>query len=208
MRYDGFNPVDHAASLIQTCAGNAEEALAIAQLNVDFAHDEEERDYWDRVAIAIQPSLNPGGGAGIQCGQQELIVQEVPQPRLGQPAAARVGRTVVEFVGHPLTQRNEVDKGFQPDGQSAGAQRSQDLNHNLPFDCQCTLSHASATVHNCSLSPDDSGENAAGQIPVAFLGPYGEVLRLAMSTPEEIEFANRLLRALGCARRWAQLSEN
>jgi hypothetical protein len=193
MRYDACNPVDHAASLIQTCEGNAEEALALARLNVDFAHGEA-RDYWDRVAIAIQQiisRLSPGVGAGIQRGQQELVVQEVPQPRLLQPAAARSGR-VVHQVDHAAGQGNEIDERFQPGGQGSCAQRGHAQ--------KSKLSHLTPDVQNCSLSKNS--------VPVAFLGPYGEVLRLAMADPEEIEFANQLLRALGCDRRWAQLSEN
>jgi len=56
MKNDAFNPIDHAASLIESCHGDAYEALALAHLNVEFAHGDD-LDYWDRVAIAVQETI-------------------------------------------------------------------------------------------------------------------------------------------------------
>jgi hypothetical protein len=53
MSFEACNPADHAASMIESCHGNAREALELAHLNMEFAHGDDQ-DYWDRVAIAIQ----------------------------------------------------------------------------------------------------------------------------------------------------------
>lgn len=54
MNYDNLNPTDHAQVIIQACHGDPQEALATAHTNVEFAWRDDDRRYWDRVAIAIQ----------------------------------------------------------------------------------------------------------------------------------------------------------
>jgi hypothetical protein len=102
-KYDCLNPADHAISLIDSCHGDRQEALALAHTNLEFAHLEEDRHYWDCVAIAIQQSI-------------------------------------------------------------------------------------------------------ARLVPAVFMDDFGEVLRVDLIDPEELEFANLLLRALSSGRRWAYLS--
>ena len=70
MKYDILNPADHARSMIESCHGDAQEALALAHMNVDFAGIEEDRDYWDRVAIALQRIIlrsRPQHSASSEC---------------------------------------------------------------------------------------------------------------------------------------------
>jgi hypothetical protein len=54
MNFEACNPAEHAASMIESCHGNVREALELAHLNMEFSTCEGDRDYWDRVAIAIQ----------------------------------------------------------------------------------------------------------------------------------------------------------
>lgn len=104
VNYSALDPSDHAASLIETCHGDAHEALALAYTNIEFSHEEETRHYWDRIAIAIQ---------------QRIDVKAVP---------------------------------------------------------------------------------------AVFVGDHGEILRVMHAVnPEEMETSNRLLRAIGCDRRWMLL---
>jgi hypothetical protein len=53
LSYQLLDPIEHAASMIETCHGDAHEALQLAELNVQFAPGRKERDYWDRVSTAI-----------------------------------------------------------------------------------------------------------------------------------------------------------
>lgn len=52
-KYEGFNPAEHAETIIAACHGDFSAALECAHINAEVSK-EEDKDYWDRVAIAIQ----------------------------------------------------------------------------------------------------------------------------------------------------------
>jgi hypothetical protein len=54
MHYEYINPADHATSMIESCQGDVHEALAMARTNIEFACTDDGRDYWARVAAAIE----------------------------------------------------------------------------------------------------------------------------------------------------------
>lgn len=48
-------PREHALSLIESsCQGDAHKALDVAHANVEATFRDDDRDYWDQVAVAIQ----------------------------------------------------------------------------------------------------------------------------------------------------------
>jgi len=51
--HDALDPIEHAASMINCCGGDAHEALTLAELNVQYAANHLDRAYWDRVGTAI-----------------------------------------------------------------------------------------------------------------------------------------------------------
>ena len=85
--------------------------------------------------------------------------------------------------------------------------------------CQGDAYHAIALAHtNVEFASDDATRDywdrvsiaiqqriEANVVPAAFVGENGELLRLVCISTEEMEMSNRLLRAVGCERRWMRL---
>ena len=145
-KYDGLDPDDQAQALVDSCHGDLQEALAMAHTNVDFASRDVDRDYWGRVAIALQQRIT----------RSQFL------------ASASNGAS-------PLG----TDMGLSIRGSSIA---SQYMSADKPLSGQ-----------NCSL------------VPAVFMDDFGEILRITLADPAEMEQTNRLLRFCGSGRRWAFL---
>lgn len=144
-KYSGFDPDDQAQALVDSCHGDMQEALAMAHTNMEFASLEVDRDYWDRVAIALQ--------------------QRITRSHLFHSPSNSAS---------PLG----TDMGLSIRGTIAS---------------QCTPDNKPLSGQNCSL------------VPAVFMDDFGEILRITLADPAEMEQANRLLRVCGSGRRWAFL---
>ena len=145
-KYDGLDPDDQAQALVDSCHGDLQEALAMAHTNVDFASRDVDRDYWGRVAIALQ--------------------QRITRSHFSSAASNSAS---------PLG----TDMGLSIRGNSIAS--------------QCTPADKPLSGQNCSL------------VPAVFMDDFGEILRITLADPAEMEQANQLLRVCGSGRRWAFL---
>ena len=145
-KYSGFDPGDQAQAIVDSCHGDLQEALAMAHTNGDFASRDVDRDYWDRVAIALQQRITRS-----QC--------------LGS-----------------------ASNGASPLGTDMGLS----IRGNL-IASQYTPADKPLSGQNCSL------------VPAVFMDDFGEILRITLADPAEMEQANQLLRVCGSGRRWAFL---
>ena len=144
-KYSGFDPDDQAQAIVDSCHGDLQEALAMAHTNTEFASRDEDRDYWDRVAIALQQRITRSHFSSAS--------------NSASPLGTDMGLSI---------RGNLIASQYTPADKPLSGQ-------------------------NCSL------------VPAVFMDDFGEILRITLADPAEMEQANQLLRVCGSGRRWAFL---